>query len=135
MALPAWVAGARGVRDGEPVNAAVANRPVFDLLQRDEYLKALIDALHLGEALYLRERAVEASCYEGCVVYYDAAERRFAPALAVQPAAGVTAIDPRALVAGVVEHKHSATVADIVLAGAIRLDPDLVEDADISGPQ
>ena len=106
--MATWTDGVRAIRDGEPVNAAVANRPLEDLRGRDDYLKALIDALHLGEALRLRERSVSEDCADGMAVYYDAGRRLFAPALAEESGGQVS---PRAHVVGVVEKKHSATVA------------------------
>jgi hypothetical protein len=134
MSLTTWTQGARGVRDGEPVDAATTNRPTADLLARDEYLKELIDALHLGETLYLRDRAVAPECYDGCAVYYDADQGRFAPALASAGADGdVLAIDVRARVVGVTAHKHSATNADLAIAGSVRPPIDTVDEPAVSG--
>ena len=131
-----WTDGIRVIRDGEPVNAAVTNRPLADLLARDEHLKDLIDALHLGEALYLRERAVAPECSEGDAVYYDADAGAFAPALAAGGVVGSTVeVYPSAHVAGVVARKHSATVADLVVAGAVSLDPGVIDDSSASGPR
>jgi hypothetical protein len=133
--MASWVDGIRAIRDGERVEAGVANRPLADLAARDDHLKALIDALHLGEALHYRERAVAPECFDGCAVYYDRDNRRFAPALAAGLLPGSADADPRSLVAGVVRHKHTATLADLVLAGVLVPPEGTVEDPELSGPR
>lgn len=132
-----WNDGIRGINNGEAVDAANTNRPLGDLNEKANYLKAQLDALHNGEALYLRNRRVTPECYDGCVVYYDPIEMCFAPAQAVVGFdAGVGKIADSSFVVGIVAKKLSATVADLIIGGAWPYhDTTAVLNKDVSGPR
>lgn len=136
----AWKAIVRLIQNGQLVDETETNKPILDLIQRDQHLKDLIDVLNASEALYVRMSAVEEGAKEGQAVYLDTDTGVFKRGLAAvdfdsEGNWGVAA--DSSYVWGVVVHKHSATVADICTFGVIR-DLDVsqsVENPTISGPR
>lgn len=135
-----WQALVRLINDGTPVDASTTNKPLYDLAQRDQYLKDLLDALGASEALYFRNAALKPEVKVGQAVYLDKTAGNYGQALAevsfdIHGNWGV--VSDRAFVWGVVARKASSTVGDIVTFGVIRgVDLSLgIEDVDVSGPR
>lgn len=79
---PPWVTLLDLIRNGEGVSAEVTNRPITELGQRTDYLKALLDMLSLGRAIFDIDMAMSPSVLEGQAVYWDSANQEYAQALA-----------------------------------------------------
>lgn len=79
---PTWVTMLELIANGEPVDAATPNRPLSQLGQRTDYLKALVDTLNLGGAIIDLNAAVNIDVQEGMPVYWESVRKEYAPALA-----------------------------------------------------
>jgi hypothetical protein len=113
------------VRDGEPVTAAVDGRPLRALAGRSEYLKDRIDAAEMGEAVVRRAVSLDPAAAPGFAVYWDAAQSRFAPALAAvaeDPETGGLVPAASAEVVGIVAARANSTLGDVVLLGRTIVD-------------
>lgn len=126
------------IKNGEPVEASVAGRPMTQIFQNVEYLRQLVEEAQLGQSLKLTEQPCESSVVVGTPVYWDDANGRFAPALAKLnvSTSGNTEPDKQAQVWGVVVAKSSSTTADILLKGSTVIDLSPVVDTGtvVSGP-
>lgn len=136
----AWKAVVRLIQNGLPVDANETNKPILDLIQRDQYLKDIIDLLNASEALYVRMAAVDSDVKLGQAVYLDTNAGVFKQGLAgvnFESSGNWGTVTPATLIWGIVVHKHTATVADICTFGVIReIDMSLaMTDPDISGPR
>lgn len=136
----AWKAIVRLIQNGQPVDETETNKPILDLIQRDQHLKDIIDILNASEALYVRQASVEEETKEGQAVYLDTTTGTFKRGLAAVDFDssgnwGVAAAT--SFIWGIVVHKHTATVADISTFGVVRdLDMSLaMDDPDVSGPR
>lgn len=113
------------IKDGEPVDAAVANRPLATLDQRTRYLLDLVKSLMIGQAIILPEQTVDADTVVGAPVYFNPDTQQFENAMAVS---GYNSLTGRqysltaAISWGVVLHKYVATQADILVMGYAKLD-------------
>lgn len=105
---------------GEPVAAGVANRPTRKLDENVRYLKDLVDASALGQAVFARDATVETATVVGSPVYYNAQHSCFELALS---ATATDSVNQRLITAdsskvwGIVYSKTNATLADIMLLG------------------
>ena len=79
---PPWVTLLDYIRNGEAVAAGVTNRPLEELAQRTDYLKALLDTLSVGQAIFDLDVAMSSDVQEGFAVYWNEADQEYAPALA-----------------------------------------------------
>lgn len=79
---PPWVTLLDLIRNGEPVSAEITNRPLTELGQRTDYLKALMDMLSIGKAVFDIDAAMSPLVQEGYAVYWDQVNQEYAPALA-----------------------------------------------------
>jgi hypothetical protein len=123
----------RKIADHTPVDAATTNPPLGDLEQRDEHLKALIDALHLGESVYLWSVALEPGTHVGSLVYYDPSTRVYRPAK-VGLSNTESGILQSAYAIGVVTTIRTATVGDLIIFGKVKFtDTTMVDDPTVSG--
>lgn len=122
----------RLIAQGDPVSPAVANAPLQTLDGNVRYLRDLLDALETSAALFARAVPVEAGALVGMPVYWNAAAARFERGLAraeVSAVAGALLTAESARVWGVVATKHTATSADLVLAGYATVDLSAAVDA------
>lgn len=110
--------------NGEPVDAQVAGRATRALEQRSAYLKARLEALESGEAVFLWEETVADDVRVGMPVFFNAATARFEKALAAldTDANGQLAGAASSDVIGVVAYKHNSTLADVAVAGRVVVD-------------
>lgn len=79
---PSWISVVEAIINGEPISAATANRPILDLAERTDYLKALIDTLGTGRGAYDFDAACASDVYEGAAVYWDSTNKEYALGLA-----------------------------------------------------
>jgi hypothetical protein len=70
----------RFIMDGEPVNAAVANRPSQDLASRTQNLKEILDALAAAQMIEIPDAILQAGVTVGTPVYLDGATNTYRPA-------------------------------------------------------
>ena len=136
----AWKAIVRLIKDGQLVDENETNKPLLDLIQRDQHLKDLLELLSASEALYVRMASVEEATKEGQPVYMDTDDGTFKRGLAAvdfDSSGNWGVVAETAFIWGIVVHKHTATIADIVTFGVIRdLDMSLaMDDPEISGPR
>lgn len=121
--IPSWVPITNPVVDGQQVNALVTNRQPNQIQQRTDYLKAILDSIQAGEALYARNVNLEAGALAGHAVYWDVATLEYKRALAAasfnNAIAGYTIL-PSSYVVGIVTYKYTATTGDILLTGRLR---------------
>lgn len=115
----------RLIRDGEPVSAAIPNRPLRTLDERVRYMYELIQAAGIGSTLFMRQATVAATVNVGQPVYFNASTTQFEPALAVADtdlATGLLQLAASGQVWGVVHEKLASTKADVLLLGYAALD-------------
>lgn len=114
----------RLISNGDPVDSSINN--IFRQVAGNvDYIKARLEAALLGAATIASEVTVESSVKVGQPVYYDAANQRFAQALASayvdnETEELVTADSTQ--VWGICYVKHNSTSADIVLSGYVSVD-------------
>lgn len=70
----------RFIMDGEPVNAAVANRPSQDLASRTQNLKEILDALAASQMIEIPDAILQPGMTVGTPVYLDGATNTYRPA-------------------------------------------------------
>lgn len=108
------------VQSGEPVSASVANRPTRQLANRTEKLREDLLASSLGEALYIKEAAVDPSLAPGMPVYWNPEENRFSPAyvsVVSNCGTGELELGPVADCVGIIKKKYTEDTADILILG------------------
>lgn len=122
--------------DGQAVNANNTNRPIQTVEQRTRALKEQIDAALFGTSNVIREATVQSSEVKVGMPVYRNEDGVFCPSLAALDTApdGAT-LQPAdsAYVWGVVSHKYSNTVADIVTAGQFSLTTAELEAISVEG--
>ena len=117
---PPWVTLLDLIRNGEAVSAEITNRPLQELGQRTDYLKALMDTLSIGQAIFDIDVAMSMDAQEGFAVYWDNVNQEYAPALAQLSynAEGVYGGNAdSAYVLGVCAGKSSQTRGTVVFGG------------------
>ena len=131
----------RYVRNGEAVEAGVANRPVRDLHGNVAAIREIVESMQVGQAIILRDQAVAPSLSPGQPVYLDAATATWKPAKATLTMsgtdAGVWAFGPDSFVGGVLESRVGSQ-GSIVVAGKIQFSSTWVlntfDSAYVAGP-
>ena len=117
---PPWVTLLDYIRNGEAVSAEITNRPLQELTQRTDYLKALLDTLSVGQAIFDLDVAMSMDVQEGFAVYWDETNQEYAPALAAlsYTAEGVYGGNAdSAYVLGICAGKSSQTRGTVVFGG------------------
>jgi hypothetical protein len=107
---------------GEPVQAGVVNRPDRALAERTDYLKDRLDAAETGRAIFDIDATVSPDVLPGHAVYWNAAEKRYAPAIVVVENDTTTqtlTVRPSSECVGLCYRKTMADRADIVLRGLV----------------
>lgn len=115
-----WTATVRQVADGQPVSAAVTNRPTGDLAARTEYLKARMDAIEDGQAFVLRARPLGSDLAVGMPLYIDE-NGVWQAAKAEWSLGSITEVKATAAVAGVLYALTSANLGDILVLGKFEM--------------
>lgn len=113
------------VRDGEPVSAGTANRPIAQLDQNLRYLWDIIQTASLGSTVYARAQTVQNTLEVGQPVYFNAGSSRFEAAFATTVSdteTGYLVVADQAQVWGIVAKKLTANSADILLFGYAKID-------------
>lgn len=100
--------------DGQPVNAATTNRPIQQVQNNVRYLKSIIEAAELSEAVFHRNATVESAALVGQPVYYNSTNERFERA--------ISDTTEKENVVGLVAKKSNPITADIVVFGRVILD-------------
>ncbi len=122
-----WTGRVPFIRNGEPVDQNVANRPLETLAGRDQYLKDRLDAASLGQAVVAYGATLASNVLEGQPVAWNKQTQRFEQALAdavVDTTSGMYVPGLLADVIGVVSYKSAATKGDVVIAGRFPTDMD-----------
>lgn len=96
------------IDDGEPVDAAVANRVTQQLKNNTDYLLGKLNSIQTNSYEVALSRPVRSDTAVGTPVYYNPTTAQFEPA---------QAISGQSQVVGVVLNKPTATLADIVISG------------------
>ncbi len=113
----------RRIRNGEPVNAPVTNRPSDDLARQIDRQQAQLDAAAAGRALILPDQACAGDVGVGQPVFWNQDENRFEKALASTALTGGNVqVAASGRVRGVVYAKPTATTADVCVAGLAAID-------------
>lgn len=111
----------RYIRDGEPVDAGVTNRPVKDLHSNVAALRSAVEELKIGRAVIIRDERVDQALIPGQPVYFDAVNRIWRPARATLVSSGTDAgtwsYGPESFVGGVLESRVGSR-GSILLTGA-----------------
>lgn len=95
--------------DGQPVNAATANRPLTQIHDNVRYLKNVVDSMTSSSALIHRQAVLENSTEVGQPVYFHYTNQRYEKAVADGTI--------RQQVAGLVLRKDGPQVGDVILSG------------------
>jgi hypothetical protein len=125
------------IRKYSDATAGNVNRPLTELFDNVEFVKALVDDALLGSGLMAYDQTIDSTLLVGDAVYYDEATGTYKGALA---GAEVVNDDVRltaaSRVVGLVYYKHDATTADLLLLGYKTLDltDALADDALTVGP-
>jgi len=113
----------RHILDGEPVKSSVASRPSQALENNTEYLKELLDALSLGQAVILRNQYIESTLVVGDAVYVDSGTYKAALAeIEYSETSSAYIVAETSYVIGIIMSKSSSTRGDILLHGYAELD-------------
>lgn len=114
----------RYVKNGEPVDAGVANRPVRDLQGNLAAITEVVEAMKVGRSILLNDQTVAASLIPGQPVYFDAASSSWKPAQATLlqsgQDAGTWSYGPESFVGGILESKVGTRGA-VTLVGELTL--------------
>lgn len=113
------------ILNGERVDAGVTNRPIRQLVNNVNHVKALLDLAALGQNLVLHDKTVKSDVNVGQPVHFNAQTLQFEKALAqvdADPTTEQLVTTASAQVWGVVLRKHNATKADILLRGVAEFD-------------
>lgn len=110
------------VTPGEPVQAGVVSRPDRALAERTDYLKDRLDAAEAGKAIFDLDATVSSDVLTGHAVYWNAAEKRYEPAIVVvenDTASQTLVVRPSSDCVGLCYRKSAENKADIVLRGLV----------------
>ena len=141
--IPPYPPLVRGVEDGEAVQADVANRAATTLTQRDDHLKARLDALSPGDRLLMLDAPLDDDVLVGNLVFRNTEDNVFSKALAAigdvpDANTGIIEVADSSYSWGVVLTRE-ATSGSILLGGILdtsELGDDLanlIEDAAVAG--
>jgi hypothetical protein len=122
---PPYRSNIQHVKAEEAGKAATVRRPDAQLDQNIQYLRDLIDAASLGEALFLRDVTVESAALVGQPVYYNSDTQQFERGLAAvenNPTTNTLVATASSDVMGVVFTKTNSTLADLLVLGTATLD-------------
>jgi len=125
---PPWVQLLELIANGEAVDAKTPNRPIQQLAQRTEYLKALVDTVTSASGTFDLNAAFSTDVQEGFPVYWNHETQRYEPAQALLDSnnSGLYSnIADSAYAVGVCASKESSTRGTVVFSGK-------VEDVDFS---
>jgi hypothetical protein len=111
------------IMSGEAVSAQVAGRPDRALAKRTQHLREILQKIQAGQALELRDVAIEADAVPGNAVYYNDVTKQYERALAaiecdVDQENAFKATDSSFPV-GVVFSKSSSTKGNLVTWGTV----------------
>jgi len=118
--MPSWVDIDRLIRNGEDaVDEGSINSILSAIIQRQEYLKSVLDVARAGEQLYIRNAQIEPDVAVGDFVYKDPDTDRYDKALvdAETVEGGMITLSASSYTVGFVTLKHTATTADILTMG------------------
>ena len=123
------------IQDGEPVAAAIPNRPLAQLAANANYLKEWLESTATGAALFLRDSVVDAAVLPGQAVYWNPATQQFeaAKAALVADATGTLRTDQRSHVWGLLYRRTDTLHGDILLHGVAEMDMSAATDTTVAG--
>lgn len=124
----------RYIRDGEPVQAEVPNRPLRTLQRNILSIYDELLASAAGQALLLKQVTVASTTIIGSPVYLHTSNE-YRKALAQHSGefvSGVLRLATSAEVWGIVYYKHSDTIADLLIGGSAALDISNVVDGTVA---
>jgi hypothetical protein len=113
------------VADGEPVDASTTSRPTQQLEGNVRNLRDLLELSLLGQAIIVRELAIDPTLSVGQVVYWNSANARCEAAMAdvvLDPTLRTLIGTPQSQALGVLYLKEGTTIGDILLNGWVKLD-------------
>lgn len=117
-----WIPSINPPLDGEAVNQQVTGRPLSELAKRDAFLFNQLQSLALASGRLVRTQApIVTGVVAGNVVYWNAVEEAFAPAIAeigYNSSTGAMEASPRAFASGLVL-SASGTTGDILVFGCV----------------
>jgi len=119
---PSWVTLLELIQNGEPVDARIPNRPIQQLAQRTEYLKAVVDIIGAAKGAVDLNASVSPNVFEGASVYWNPTTLQYDLALVAFDATDTGlygGIADSAYVVGICVSKASATRGTIVLNGRV----------------
>lgn len=119
---PPWIPIIQSIINGEPVDAQVPNRPLGQLSQRTEYLRAIVNAIGAGKGSFDFEAALSLDVFEGAAVYWDTVKKEYALGLAAfdfSDANNFQSIAQSAFVVGVCIDKTTSTRGTVALWGRV----------------
>lgn len=119
MTCGAFQASLNLINDGEDVDAAVANRPLQQLIANDNYLNCLLQAINQGggngsSCLILRGVQLKSTVQVGMPVFYNTGTSLFEPTLDDGSATRN--------VLGLCIDKIAGNIGDLLIAGTLALD-------------
>lgn len=123
------------IRDGESVEASVANRPLLELLSNTEYLRSWLHAVNAASAIFARNKTVASEVVVGQPVYYNGVTGRFERAYFSATSGDINSsvLSDSAQVWGILYSKTTATSGDILLYGYSELDISAAVDTLVGG--
>ena len=74
---PGWLAVVRAIQNGEAVDSTVTNRPIGDLAERTEYLKAMFSTAGVGTGSFDYDAPCTPDVFEGAAVYWNGATQQY----------------------------------------------------------
>ena len=122
------------IRTGEPVAPGTDNRVTRDLEGNILFLKQLLEAAEIGEAIFARDVTLEATAVVGMPVYWDGSGQTFRRGLAQTTTDIVTGeilTADTAQVWGVVYEKENSTLGCVQLFGFSALDISAAVEGDV----
>lgn len=117
---PSWITSLSLVQNGEAVAAATPNRPIMQLGERTEYLKALVDVLSAGGSIMDMDAPMAPDVQEGQAVYWNATTLQYdraLAALAYDGAGNYGGNADSAYALGICGAKTTATNGVVIFAG------------------
>jgi hypothetical protein len=115
----------RSVAEGEPVSAAVIDRPTDDLQGNLNYILDLLASIQGAESATRHRVSLDPIVMPGQAVFWDVGAQRFAPALAAvaeDPSTGTLELLPSSDCVGICLFKENTTLGDVLLAGYAQVD-------------
>jgi hypothetical protein len=128
------------IKDLEEVAAKTPNRPLAQLAQRTDHLKAILDILRAGEALFALSVPLDAATVVGDAVYFDETSGTYKKALGAvetDPTTGSLILAESSFAIGLIASKATDTLGTLVTGGLCRdfsLENTISGDHTIPGP-